>query len=153
MDLTPENAGQEPLLLLVGAEGHEGRTDTVQGEERQRHTRPVGLLDEDHLVDRPPGLTSVLHGPSEAQPAVVTHPADVLGVGRLVQGRTLDVCDQLFEVLPELTLQVPLFCRELQVHVASGRDPLSPSESILARSVPACRLGSNVLSDPPYGDI
>ena len=120
MDLAPQNAGQEPLLLFVGAEGHERRADTVQCQEGQRHTRPVGLLDEDHLIDWSAGLTSVLHGPPETQPAVVTHPADVLGIGRLLEGRSLDVGDQLFEIRPELTLQAQFICRELQEHMASG---------------------------------
>ena len=116
VDLAAEDAGEDPLLLLVGAEGHQGRADAVQGEQGQRHARPVRLLDEDHLVDRAPGLTAVLDGPPEAQPPVVAHAADVAGVGRLVEGRALDLCHQVLEVRPELTLEVPLLCRELQVH-------------------------------------
>ncbi len=125
VDLAAEDAGEDPLLLLVGAEGHQGRTDAVQGEQGQRHPRPVRLLDEDHLVDRAPGLAAVLDGPPEAQPSVAAHAADVAGVGRLVVGRALDVCDQLLEVRAELALQVPLLCREFQVHrgLRSGRAP------------------------------
>src|SRR5271168_5561342 len=122
MDLTPQNAGEESLLLFVGAQSHESRADAVQGEERERHTGPVGLLHEDHLIDGPPGLPSVLAGPPDAEPAVVAHPADVAGVGRLVEGRALDLRDEPFEILAELTLQITLCCRELQVHVAPSRN-------------------------------
>ena len=120
VDLPFEDPGQETLLLLLGAQRHDRRTHAVQGEERQGDTRPVGFLHEDHLIDGPPGHPAVFLGPAEPQPAVTTHLADVAGVGRLVRGRALDGGDQVFEVLAELTLQRPLFFRELQVHVASG---------------------------------
>src|SRR5450631_1918879 len=112
-----EDAGQDALLLLVGAEGHQGRADAVQREERERHPGPVGLLHEDHLVDRPPSPAPVLHGPAQPEPAVLAHPTDVMGVGRLLAFRTLHLVHEADEVVAQLVLELLLFRRQSELHL------------------------------------
>ncbi len=91
MNFATENAGQDPLLLLNGAKGHEGGPDAVQGQQGQWDASPMRLLDEDHLVDGAPRLAAVLDRPPEAQPSVLAHSADVVGICRLLQVGTLNL--------------------------------------------------------------
>src|SRR5580700_7426396 len=115
MHLSSENAGQNALLLLVGTQSHQRRTHTVEGEQWQWHPGPVGLFDEYHLVDRPPSLTAVFQRPSQTEPAVLTHPADIADVGRLALAGSLHLGDETDEVGAQFVLQLLLFPRQRQV--------------------------------------
>ena len=86
------------LLLLVGAQGHERRTHTVEGEQGKWHPGPVGLLDEDHLLDGASSLTAVLHGPPHSEPAIFAHPPDIAGVRRLAVARSFHLGHEAHEV-------------------------------------------------------
>jgi hypothetical protein len=73
VDLAAEDAGQEELLLLGGAEFHDARPDCVDGEHRHRRPGPHGLVEEDELLDLGAALPAVLRGPADAEPAVASH--------------------------------------------------------------------------------
>ena len=139
VDFASKDAGQDPLLLLWGAESHEGRADAVQSEERQGYAGPVRLLDENHLVDGASGLPAVLGGPSDSQPSVLTHAADVADIRRLLLlTGNLDLSNQMFEVLPELTLQIPLLRCEFQLHRGLRGTASSDRAAIIATISPHC---------------
>ncbi len=74
------------------------------------------LLDEDHLVDGTTSLAAVLGWPTEAEPSVLSHSTDVVGISGFVQIRAFDLRHEVLEILPELALQIQLLRRELQVH-------------------------------------
>ena len=76
MELTPQDAGKDARFLLRRTQLHDGGTHGAEGEQRQGHPSPVRLLDEDHLVHGASPLTAVLSGPSQPEPAVLSHPAD-----------------------------------------------------------------------------
>ena len=64
---------QEPLLLLVGAEGHQRRAEQLLAEVVDPHRRvgPGVLLVEDHLLDQAQPAAAVLLRPADAGPAVL----------------------------------------------------------------------------------
>src|SRR3546814_5619157 len=68
--VTDQDPGQELLLLRVGAEPHQGRTDGVDGHQGERHTCALDLVVEDELLLLREPTPSVLLGPSHAQPSV-----------------------------------------------------------------------------------
>ena len=70
-------------LLLVGAEGHQGRADAVEGE--QRRGTPAQWDSSTKIIwSRAAVLAAVLHGPAEPEPPVPAHAPDVADVGRLL---------------------------------------------------------------------
>src|SRR5438132_8301912 len=74
--ISPLDLGQEELLLLLGAEVHDGGSDRVDGEHRHRRAGAHRLVEEDELLDGRPPLPAPLLGPADAEPAVLAHPAD-----------------------------------------------------------------------------
>ena len=89
MDLALDDAGQEALLLLIGAVGHDRRPDGVGREERHGYAGPLRLVEEDVLVSERTALTAVLLRPGQPEPAVGAELADEILVERAAAHLTL----------------------------------------------------------------
>ena len=70
--VTGEDAGQELLLLQVGAVLLQRRADGLQRHRGQRHVGAVRLVDEDLLFDRAEAEAAELLGPADAELAVAS---------------------------------------------------------------------------------
>src|SRR5580704_5005228 len=117
MELAAEDPGKEARLLFRRAQLHDGWTNRAEREKRQGHAGPMRLLDEDHLIDRTPSLTAVLHRPAEPEPPVFSHPSDRRDIVRPAV-----VCQlgrQLRKVRPEGGLQFTLRLAQLQTQGTS----------------------------------
>ena len=71
--LDGQDLGQEPLLLLVGPERHQRRTEQLLAEvvDPRGGVGPCVLLVEDHLLPQREAAAAVLLGPADAGPAVL----------------------------------------------------------------------------------
>ena len=121
MNVAREDSGEELLLLLLGAVDLERRAHGLQGDQRQRDVRPVRLVDEDLLFDRPEPQPAVLLGPADPELAVRAHPLDHRAVSLVVPVRLhrlgLFGRDESREVLPQFGLQLPLLGCQFDVHL------------------------------------
>ena len=73
MNLAGEDLRQEELLLLFAAVPHDGRTDGIDREHRNRRTRAHGLVEEHELLDLRSALAAVFLGPADPEPTVLAH--------------------------------------------------------------------------------
>ena len=155
MELTPQDAGKDARFLLRRAQLHDGGTHGAEGEQRQGHSSPVRLLDEDHLVHGAPPLTAVLSGPTEPQPPVLSHPPDG---GQVVGSAPVCRCHvghQPREVGPEGGLQLSLLPTQLQAHATPFTSGNLPSASRRA-AVVTRRRRVGILHVPtrrPVGEV
>ena len=139
-------AGQEPLLLLVGAELHDGRTHAVEGQQRQGHAGPVGLLDEDHLVDRAPAVAAVLDGPADARASRRPPSAGWCPRSRGARRRAADAARPA-KYARSSACSVELLVGQRQVHVGSpmGADVTNAGR----RGVPSPAMTDSPAPTPP----
>ena len=116
VDVARGDLGQVELLLLLGAERHDGRCDAVDRQERDRGAGDGRFVGEDELVHGGSGLAAVFHRPAQGQPAVAAHlrhrvavdvPAAVFAAGGH-QGLAALRGDQAGEVSAQLALQLLL---------------------------------------------
>ena len=123
--LAGQDAGQELLLLQLGAVHLQRRPDGLQRHRGQRDVGALRLVDEDRLLDGAESVAAELLGPADAELAVGAHPLDHRAVGLAVPvglhrlgflGR-----DQRREVLPQFGLQLPLLGGQFDEHCAPTR--------------------------------
>ncbi len=125
--LALHDAGQQLRLLLRRSVLHQRRSDRVDGDDRERRARAIGLVPEDELLDRRAALAAVLARPADPQPAVLAHPPDHFaedGSAHLfplgIEGRAQLGREELAVVAADLLAQPLLLGRELEMHRASA---------------------------------
>ena len=150
VQLAPEDGGQEARPLVVGSEPHDRRPDRVHGDERERRTRPLHLVEEDELVGGRPALSAVLLRPAHAEPAVGPHLRNEGAEqraplsGDAERGAHL-IGQQLVEIRAQLLAQRLLLGRVGEVHPSaessSGleRVPILVGNTIMWSLPPLCR--------------
>jgi len=69
MDFSGSDARQEAFFLLRRAVSHQRQSHGADGDERQRCTGDVGLLEEDQLLGGAVALSAVLLWPPYRQPS------------------------------------------------------------------------------------
>ncbi len=126
VDLAPQDLGEEPLLLLLGAVAEDGGTDRVDGQHRHRGAGPHRLVEEDELVELGLALAAVLRRPADAEPAVGAHLLDDLAHRRADavgadEGLLHLRRQQLGVVVPQLLAQGLLFLVIADVHPCPPR--------------------------------
>src|SRR6202162_5212634 len=149
MELAAEGPGKGARLLLGRAQLHDGWTNGAEREKRQGHAGPMRLLDEDHLIDRAPSLTAVLHRPTEPEPPVFSHPSDGRDIVRPAGVRHLR--HQLGKVRPEGGLQFALRLAQLQTQGTSltfGNIAFGSSSGICLVSWPGTRTPASAPTNP-----
>lgn len=123
-DVAGQDARQEALLLLVGAVLHQCRADRVDGDERERETRALHLVEEHELFLDGTALPAVFFGPADTQPAVPTQQTDdlaeVLAAHTLLTGLApLLLGQQAREIRAQFPSQLQLRRRLSQLHRCS----------------------------------
>ncbi|SKW38409.1 Uncharacterised protein [Mycobacteroides abscessus subsp. abscessus] len=73
MDFTGEDSRQKLLFLLLGTVLLQGRTNGLQCHQWHRHIGTHDLVHEDLLFQRAESVTTVFLGPTDSQPAVLSH--------------------------------------------------------------------------------
>ncbi len=109
----------------------------------------MGLLHEDHLVDGAPAPPPVLRGPSDTQPSVLAHPADVADVGRLLRLDPTDLGDQGGEIRTQLALQGDLCIGQCQAHRTVHHFPRQACDPAGRRGVPSLPMSDSLAPTPP----
>src|SRR5258708_28060596 len=129
MQVTGQDPGQEVVLLLPAAVRHQGRTDRLQRDSRQRYIGQCCLVHEDLLLKLAKTAAAVLRRPAEAEPAVPAHPADHLAVHAAVPLSEhllpLGWRDKRREVCPHFISQRALGAVEFKEHQASAASDAS----------------------------
>ena len=136
-DVAGQNARQIGGLVLLGAVGHQRGPHGVEGDERHGAPGPLGLVEEDELVDGRPTLAAVGLGPPDAQHPVSSQAAEDLPSDRAGLMGALECFADLIgheagEVRPQLGAERALVVCVIEMHrattLATPAAPYRPAE-------------------------
>ena len=143
MQITLQDLGQEEFFLLFSTEVHEGWSNGVDTQHRNRCASAHRFIKEDELLDRAATLTTKIFGPANASPAIGAHllPDATRGLANSVA--CAQVFDRLFVkkfrvVRAQLGAHRLLFVGVPDIHVSPWESPDSALK-FLAEDTPKCR--------------
>ena len=143
VQITLQDLGQEEFFLLFSTEVHEGWSNSVDTQHRNRGTSAHRLIKEDELLDRAATLTTKIFGPADSCPTIGAHllPDATRSFANSVAGA--QILDGLFVkeflvVRAQLGAHRLLFVGVPDIHVSPWESPDSALK-FLAEDTPKCR--------------